>query len=103
LLGLVALVTVLGLGGVLWQWREAVRARGVAQRETGRAKSQTELAEERLKDAVNARAEEKKQTELAKQRLQDTLKAQAEEKKQTELAQQRLQDTLKAQAEEKKQ
>ncbi|MFI5457822.1 MAG: protein kinase [Isosphaerales bacterium] len=50
LLGLVALVTALGLGGVLWQWREAVLARGVAERETGRAKSQTELAEQRLYD-----------------------------------------------------
>ncbi|MFI5459079.1 MAG: protein kinase [Isosphaerales bacterium] len=71
LLGLVALVTALGLGGVLWQWRQAVQARGVAERESGRAKSQTELAEERLEDAVKARAEEKKQTELAEQRLYD--------------------------------
>ena len=45
LLGLVALVTALGLGGVLWQWRAAVLARSVAERETGRAKAQTELAE----------------------------------------------------------
>jgi len=36
LLGLVALVTALGLGGVLWQWRQAVQ--------------QTELAEQRLYD-----------------------------------------------------
>ncbi|MGO9919624.1 MAG: protein kinase domain-containing protein [Isosphaeraceae bacterium] len=36
LLGLVTLVTALGLGGVLWQWRQAVR--------------QTELAEQRLYD-----------------------------------------------------
>jgi WD40 repeat protein len=92
LLGLVALVAALGLGGVLWQWRQAVRARGVAERETARAKSQTELAGERLADAVKARAEERKQTELAEQRLQDTLKARAEEKKQTELAEQRLYD-----------
>ena len=45
LLGLVALVAALGLGGVLWQWREAVLARAVAEREAGRAKAQTELAE----------------------------------------------------------
>jgi eukaryotic-like serine/threonine-protein kinase len=32
LLGLVALVTALGLGGVLWQWRAAVRARDLAER-----------------------------------------------------------------------
>ena len=66
LLGLVALVTALGLGGVLWQWREAVLARDDAERgnvETGprprpswpereseRAKAQTELAEQRLYD-----------------------------------------------------
>jgi WD40 repeat protein len=31
LLGLVALVTALGLGGVLWQWRAAVLARGAAE------------------------------------------------------------------------
>jgi len=92
LLGLVALVTALGLGGVLWQWREAVRARGVAERETGRAKSQTELAEERLDDAVKARAEEKKQTELAEQRLKDAINARAKEREQTQLAEQRLYD-----------
>ncbi len=50
LLGLIALVTAMGLSGVLWQWREAVLARGVAERETARAKSQTELAEQRLYD-----------------------------------------------------
>jgi hypothetical protein len=50
LLGLVALVTALGLGGVLWQWRAAVLARGVAERESERAKAQTELAEQRLYD-----------------------------------------------------
>ena len=92
LLGLVALVTALGLGGVLWQWREAVDARDVAERETERAKSQTELAEERLEDAVKARAEEKKQTELASQRLRNAVEAQAKERKQTELAEQRLYD-----------
>ena len=69
LLGLVALVTALGLGGVLWQWREAVVARRDAERESGRAKSQTELAEERLQEAVEARAKEREQTELAEQRL----------------------------------
>ena len=36
LLGLVALVTALGLGGVLWQWREAVLARDLAERATER-------------------------------------------------------------------
>ena len=45
LLGLVALVAAAGLGGVLWQWREAVVARGIAERESERAKAQTELAE----------------------------------------------------------
>jgi WD40 repeat protein len=64
LLGLIALVTALGLGGVLWQWREAVFARGVAERESGRAKAQTELAE---RESERAKA----QTELAEQRLYD--------------------------------
>ncbi|MGO9916156.1 MAG: WD40 repeat domain-containing serine/threonine protein kinase [Isosphaeraceae bacterium] len=50
LLGLVALVTALGLGGVLWQWRAAVLARGAAERETIRANAQAELAEQRLYD-----------------------------------------------------
>ena len=60
----VALVTALGLGGVLWQWREAVRARGVAERESIRAKAQTELAE---RESQRAKA----QTDLAEQRLYD--------------------------------
>jgi eukaryotic-like serine/threonine-protein kinase len=57
LLGLVTLVTVLGLVGVLWQWREAISARGDAERQSGRAqreseraKAQAELAEQRLYD-----------------------------------------------------
>ncbi len=71
LLGLVALVTALGLAGVLWQWRQAVVARRDAERESGRAKSQPELAEERLQDSLRARATERQQTELAEQRLYD--------------------------------
>jgi WD40 repeat protein len=55
--GLVALVTALGLAGVLWQWRVAV--------------TQSELAKRRLEDALEARAQEKKQIELAEQRLYD--------------------------------
>jgi WD40 repeat protein len=69
LLGLVALVTALGLGGVLWQWRQAVLARGDAERQAERAKAQTALAEERLQDSVMARAKEAEQTQLAEQRL----------------------------------
>ena len=57
LLGLVTLVTALGLGGVLWQWRSAVRARNDAQA--------------RERDAVTAQAKEREQTELAEQRLYD--------------------------------
>ncbi|MGO9916157.1 MAG: protein kinase domain-containing protein, partial [Isosphaeraceae bacterium] len=78
LLGLVVLVTALGLGAVLWQWRAAVLARSVAERESERAnqegeraKAQTALAEERLRAAVEARAKERKQTQLAEQRLYD--------------------------------
>jgi len=56
----VVVMGLLGFSGIVWQWREAVSARGVAERETGRAKAQTDLAEERLKDAEKARAEEKK-------------------------------------------
>jgi hypothetical protein len=71
LMGLVVLVTALGLGGVLWQWREAVLARHDAERASGRAMAQTELAEQRLQDALKAQAKERKQTELAEQRLYD--------------------------------
>ncbi len=78
LLGLVTLLTALGLGGVLWQWRAAVQARNEAQ--------------DREQDALKAQAREREQTELAQQRLQDALKAQAKEREQTELAQQRLYD-----------
>ena len=85
LLGLVALVTALGLGGVLWQWRAAVRARNVADQESRNAKKQATLAEgrhveaeARRQEAEQARAKERVQTELAKA--------------QTELAEQRLYD-----------
>ncbi len=64
LLGLVALVAAVGLGGVLWQWRQAVLARGIAELESKRAKAQTELAE---RESERAKA----QTELAEQRLYD--------------------------------
>jgi WD40 repeat protein/tRNA A-37 threonylcarbamoyl transferase component Bud32 len=57
LMGLVALVAALGLGGVLWQWRVAVRARNLAQA--------------REQDAVTAHAHEREQTKLAEQRLYD--------------------------------
>ncbi len=70
LIGLVAVVTALGIGGVLWQWRSAVLARALAEQETERTKAQTETScAERLDDAVRARAEEKKQTVLAEHRL----------------------------------
>jgi eukaryotic-like serine/threonine-protein kinase len=85
LLGLVALATSLGLGGVLWQWRAAVRARNVADLESRNAKEQANLAEgrrveaeARRQEAEQARAKERVQTELAKE--------------QTELAEQRLYD-----------
>jgi WD40 repeat protein len=78
LLGLVALVIALGLGGVLWQWRAAVEARNEAQA--------------RERDAREAQAKEKVQSDLARERLQDALTAQAKERLQTELAEQRLYD-----------
>ena len=55
--GLVAVISTAGLGGVLWQWREAVRARNDA------------LA--RTQDALDAQAKERRQAELAQQRLYD--------------------------------
>ena len=55
LLGLVALVSALGLGGVLWQWRAAVRAR--------------DLAEQRRIEAENA-AESEKMAKIEAQRQQ---------------------------------
>jgi eukaryotic-like serine/threonine-protein kinase len=78
LMGLVAVVTALGIGGVLWQWRAAVLALAFAEQETGRAKAQTNLAKERLEDAVKARAEENKQKLLAKQHLYDVRMNQAQ-------------------------
>ena len=71
LMGLIAVVTALGIGGVLWQWCAAVRARTFAEKETGRAKEQTELASRRLEDALEAKDRERKQTELAEKRLYD--------------------------------
>ncbi len=48
LLGLVTFVTALGLGGVLWQWREAVAARIDAQVQAKVAQDEAELAKRRL-------------------------------------------------------
>ncbi len=64
LAGLVALVTALGLGGVLWQWRAAVQARDIAE-------SRRIEADGRRREAEQARAREREQTELAEQRLYD--------------------------------
>ncbi len=50
LLGLVAFVSALGLGGVLWQWSAALVARRAAEFESQRANEQTELAQQRLYD-----------------------------------------------------
>ncbi len=77
LLGLLAVVSAFGLGGVIWEWREAVLARDTAEEETRRTKFQTDLAENRLKEAIKSRAEEKKQTDLAERRLREALSAQA--------------------------
>jgi WD40 repeat protein len=74
----IALVTVVSIGLVVWQWRAAVQAGIVAQ--------------QRRFDAERAEAKEREQTQLAQQRLQDALRAQAGEKKQTDLAEQRLYD-----------
>jgi dipeptidyl aminopeptidase/acylaminoacyl peptidase len=57
LLGLVALVSAAGLGGVNWQWRAAVRAR--------------DLAQARTQDALAAKAAEMEQAELTRQHLYD--------------------------------
>jgi hypothetical protein len=72
LLGLVVLVMAVGLAGVLWQWRQAVRALHVAEQEIQRAKDQAKLAEQRSVEADSrrheaelARAEETKQKERA--------------------------------------
>jgi len=69
LLALVTVVTLAGLSGVLWQWREAVQARGVAEHETIRAKSQAELAERRRVEAELRRRE----AELARSQAQKRL------------------------------
>jgi hypothetical protein len=71
LLGLVALVTALGLSGVLWQWRAAVRARNDAQaRERDARTAQAEAVSARH-DAERESARARAQTELAEQRLYD--------------------------------
>ena len=64
LTGLVAVVASLGLGGVLWQWRAAVRARNIAE-------NRRIEADDRRKEAEQARARESEQTNLAEQRLYD--------------------------------
>jgi len=69
LMGLITLVTFSGLGGVLWQWREAVQARGVAEHETGRAMAQAELAERRRLEADERRHEAEQARAEAQKRL----------------------------------
>ena len=81
LLGLVALVTALGLGGVLWQWREAVRPQRC--RGQTRTKSQPSWRASRVEAGRRSRPSwpsnvcktlrpgRKEQTELAEQRLYD--------------------------------
>jgi WD40 repeat protein len=54
---LVAVVTALGLGGVLWQWRDAVKSRIVADRESRHAKDQAGVAEQRRLEAEDRRNE----------------------------------------------
>jgi eukaryotic-like serine/threonine-protein kinase len=69
LIGLVGLTASLGSGGVLWQWRQAVLARGVAEYESGRAKQQAELAESRQTEAEDQRHkadERRREAELAR-------------------------------------
>ena len=76
LLGLVTGVTLLGLSGVLWQWRQAVTARGVAERETIRAKDQAAVAERRRSEADLARAEadaRRREAEQARAQAQNRL------------------------------
>ena len=72
LLGLVALVTALGLGGVLWQWRAAARACPPETRsgQSRRAEAQTDWPSN-VCETAEGQAKEKKQTELAEQRLYD--------------------------------
>jgi eukaryotic-like serine/threonine-protein kinase len=70
LLGLVAFVAALGLGGVVWQWRAAVRARDVADEQSKNAEVQAELAEGR-------RVEAEKQSRLAAAKEQEA-RAQAD-------------------------
>jgi WD40 repeat protein/tRNA A-37 threonylcarbamoyl transferase component Bud32 len=53
----VVVISILGLSGILWQWREAVRARDEAQ--------------SRERETLEAQTKEREQTELAQQRLYD--------------------------------
>ena len=76
LLGLVVLATATGLGGVLWQWRAAVTARLDAERESGRAKVQTELAEQarRAEAAQRALAKAGEQRALEEKRIAEAVR-----------------------------
>ena len=85
LMGLVILVTALGLGGVIWQWREAVGARDLAEH-------RRVDADHRRREAEEAREKEEAQTKLAEERMRDALEAKAKEREQTQLAEQRLYD-----------
>jgi len=75
---LVVVTGLLGLSGIIWQWRAAVRARNFADQESQNAKEQANLAEQRRveaedrrQEAEQARAKEREQTKLAEQRLYD--------------------------------
>jgi serine/threonine-protein kinase len=86
LLGLVTLVMAVGLAGVLWQWRQAVRALHAAEQEMQRAQDQAQRAEQRWVEADARRQETERACAEAETRRHQAEQARAEETQQKERA-----------------
>ncbi len=67
----VIVIGLVGLSGILWQWREAVAARIDAQEQAGIAKEQSRIAKEQAGIALQNENAARKEAEFANRRLYD--------------------------------
>ena len=80
--GLVASVmatSLIGLSGILWQWRVAVAARVEAQR-------QAQIARDNEREALTARSEAQRQAQIARDNEREALAARSEAQRQAQIA-----------------
>jgi WD40 repeat protein len=88
MLATLVVVSTVGLGGILWQWREAVGARGIAQSRATAADLAAEAAQAaQAKETVARKAAQKAERKEAAQRkaAETAQKQEAEEKRKAQL------------------